>query len=278
VGSPARPPRREYIRLFFLILAVTPASANRAAAQGGLPDHQVYLEYRIEMDPPAVKSGKSYAKLWRAGDHYARAETSAESNGGAPSVTILSEPDFYFFNPATKRGRHAVDPDAAGKTHAPIFPTIDLRELELGREIAFFRDHHARRGPDQVVDGVNCGVFELPIDGKHLSLFIDLATKAPRMLRLRAENRGVTLRYRRYERRQTFDPPLFVPPKDVRMAETAPAGRRVETPFDVAERGQAVDTPEEIARSRSVDAEADHSDDLARLRARLEPSPPESNS
>jgi len=152
----------------------------------------------------------------------------------------------------------------------PIFPTVDLRELELGREVAFFRDHRARRGPDEEVDGAECGVFELTIDGKHLSLFIDLATKAPRMLRLRAQKRKVTLRYRRYERRQAFDPSLFAAPKGIPMAEDAPAGRRIETPFDDAERGRAVDKPDELARSRSVDAAADHSDDLRRLRAMVD--------
>lgn len=221
---------------FVASLALTFSPAARVSA---LPS-QVYVRYHYEIQGSTAPPMGDIS-VWRSGDRYARVETPLPERKKAYAVMIVDEPAIYLFRKGAREGQKLADPDPQGKVHiqiAPLDPSGDLKDLEIGREIQFFRSQKAKRRPDQIVAGRRRAVFELHLRRYDLRLFIDLSHRRPLKLSIRAGKTALAIVYSAYELHQHFAASLYRVPAGMRLtaskmnlgAASAPS-KHLDTPF-----------------------------------------------
>jgi hypothetical protein len=168
-------------------------------------------------------------QLWRLGDTFLRSEESPDPVRGDLAVIIVAEPDIWVYNPATRQGRHSVDPGPELKVKAPVLPpTPDLpaafRSLEYGCEPAFVAAYAPQ--PQRIVPwgGSQAALHTVTMGDHTVAVLMDVRRNTPLMLSyLRGGQPVMVMRYDEYRNDLPNRPTLFQPPKNIRITE---AGRQ----------------------------------------------------
>jgi hypothetical protein len=91
-----------------------------------------------------------------------------------------------------------------------------LKELELGRELSFFKKGHATLSRGEVMNGAATERHRMTIGGATVILWIDVKSEAPVRITLIKGEQTVTFEYVAYEDLR-FDASLFQPPPGIRI-------------------------------------------------------------
>jgi hypothetical protein len=203
------------MRRYLLVLLLLACSAVAHAQE-----KMLYVEYRvISPNLPPASAENQVRKLWLLGNKYMRFEDVPNPDTKVHGLIIVAEPDIWFIDRRTNRGRHSVDP---GPNYAVRFPMLAtessprLRELEFGSEMAFFEAYGAKERPSQVVDGVSCRVFGMTLDNYELLLFVRKDGK-PMQVTVKADAVEYSVRILKYDPDLEPDLKLFKIPATVRM-------------------------------------------------------------
>src|SRR5262245_21903422 len=152
------------MRIFWLLTLLIALLAPAVHAADGSADRSmVYIEYRfiaVNIKPNSFEA--SVRKLWRYTDSYARLEEAPNPQTGIHGLLIANAPNSYLINRYTKVARHVVDRGPTYNVIIPVFPSEregKLKQLQMGRELAFFRASGAVVFPDEPVDTNSCSVL-----------------------------------------------------------------------------------------------------------------------
>lgn len=208
---------------------VTPAPAFRCA-----PAKLVHIVTR-NISPGVAASDRTAQprELWRQGAFFLRSLDAADPTSGAQPLVIVSEPDIWVINLATREGRHAVDAGPDLEVRAPILPVRGLppsmAALEFGCEPEYVAAFAPREG--RVVPwGATQAALHSYSEGEHtVAILMDQRRNVPLMVSyLRAGKPVLVIRYDDYRNDLPERPQLFIPPPNVKLIETGPAS----TPLD----------------------------------------------
>ncbi|MBI3566537.1 MAG: hypothetical protein HY079_15185, partial [Elusimicrobia bacterium] len=216
-----------------LLLIASALLCRNSDAEHVLPDHQTYIEYQLSGVGVPAQLTQGIQKVWRSGNEFARAQFQIGGMGGA--VTLVSAPYAYVLDFGGRRATRLGGPSDPQSAHLPIYPLAGIsgaHDLEYGYEMEFFKEHEASRGKHEEIDGRECAVFRIRMQGVDGTLYIDLKERAPKRLTLEREGRNLTVDYLRYERRQPFEPDLFKPPAGFQVQGISVKRKDFDTPFD----------------------------------------------
>lgn len=164
--------------------------------------------------------------LYRAGSLRIRIEEAPDPEQGLHLLAVISAPDVWFVNLATKTGRHIVDPDPTPGAHAPVlvgelpsnFPD-DFRNLEFGCENEFFASRQAKQIPHEAA-GRKLTKHVLTHRKWRLTLVTGADDPSPQALLLSRRNKVVfALRYMSYMHSDQVDQELFTRPEGTQFTE-----------------------------------------------------------
>jgi len=178
------------------------------------------------IDPTYPKDAfeMSTRHVWRLGDTYIRVEEAPDPIGQIHGLVIIAEPHLWVINLYDKTGRHVIDPGPTFVAHYPVFvweSSAEMLKLEIGREIAFFNQRNAKSLPEHIIDGVNCRVLRLEIDGRTVTLYINQANEVPFQIETQGGPHDATLRYEKYKTDLAPDLTKFEPPPGISFTEAA---------------------------------------------------------
>lgn len=162
--------------------------------------------------------------MTRAGSRYCRIDLEMNPGRQNHQSSIINEPDLWDLDRVSMVAKHYVDPGPTFNCRLPIFGIDttsgeDIRNLEFGRELEFFR---ARRARVIVVGGRNSGsVYELPLGHRSLRLEMKPGDKAPEAIELAYAGRLQRVKYIEWNDQLPFDPALFAEPRDAKIEEGA---------------------------------------------------------
>ena len=172
--------------------------------------------------------------LYRKGSTLLRSEESPDPSRNVHAVVVISEPDVWAMNMATRTGQHSVDPGPELNVHAPILPVSadappPMMGLEFGCEPEFVAQFAPQ--PRQVVAwGAERALVHALVRGDHaLTLIMRDRSQAPLMVvYARAGKPVFAVRYDEWradlpDRRGLFEPPQGVRFTEAPVAKPAPA-------------------------------------------------------
>lgn len=161
--------------------------------------------------------------FWRSGTRYFRGEEPPDSAKKVHGLIITNEPDAWLINRMDSTGRHLVDPGPTFNTICPVFGELrrdGLSSLEFGKEITFFEHHGARQLADEMVDNVDCRVYELPRLYWILHLYVNKETGLPyRISRLGPDGSQLSIYYEKYQLNLPVEYELFKPLEGLQIQE-----------------------------------------------------------
>src|SRR5262245_16259092 len=204
------------LALLIALLAPAANAADRSAERA-----MVYIEYRfiaVNIKPGSFEA--SVRKLWRYTDSYARLEEAPNPQTGIHGLLISNAPNSYLINQYTKVARHVVDRGPTYNVVIPVFPSEregKLKQLQMGRELAFFRANGAGPAQDEPIDTAMCSVLRAKIEDSEIKLFLDKESQQPRQVSIRNSRSEYAVRYVRYRTDLAVDLSLFSVPKDVQI-------------------------------------------------------------
>ena len=178
------------------------------------------VSVRVVEPEPAPGSFEEQPKVtWRAGNRYARVAEVPDPKGRIHGLIIINEPDVWSINLYNQSVKHLVDPGPSFNVHLPVFRPGDsiagLKELELGRELSFFRKNHAARSQGGVIRSAATERYKMSAGAATVILWINVESKAPVRISLIHGGQIITLEYLAYED-LPFDASLFQPPPGIR--------------------------------------------------------------
>jgi len=205
------------MRIFWLLTLLIALLAPAAHAADRSADRSmVYIEYRfiaVNIKPNSFEA--SVRKLWRYTDSYARLEEAPNPQTGIHGLLITSAPN-------SSDPRHVVDRGPTYNVIIPVFPSErdgKLKQLQMGRELAFFRANGAIAALDEPVDTAMCTVLRAKVDDSEIKLFLDKGSpQQPRQVWIRNPRSEYAVRYLRYRTDLPVDLSLFAVPKDVQIS------------------------------------------------------------
>ena len=175
---------------------------------------------------PADSFGAKPKILYIAGTTYSRIEEQPDPAEGIHGLIICAEPDIWMVNLFPRTAQHIVDPGPTFITHHDILDRDAPKEfssLELGKEIEFFRSHHATPLEAQSLDGQRCEASEFTHANYRVVLFVRADTHQPFHLDVFRDGKAFfSIRYLSYQPDLPFDPALFTPPADITITEAKP--------------------------------------------------------
>jgi hypothetical protein len=189
------------------------------------------IEYRnISPKIPADSFGAKPKVLYIAGTTYSRAEEQPDPPEGIHGLIVCAEPDIWMINLIPRTAQHIVDPSPTFIAHHNILDRDAPKEFssfEFGKEIEFFRSHHATCLEAQSLDGQRCEVSEFKHESYRIRLFVRADTHKPFHLDVfRDDKPFFSIRYLSYQTDLPFDPVLFKPPAGVRIQEAKPSNTK----------------------------------------------------
>ncbi len=183
-----------------------------------------YLEYRQvfpKVDPDSFKGQPR--KLWRVGKEKMRLEEPHNPATNLKGLAIISIPDIWMINRATRTGRHSKD---TNPIRIPIFPPMEgapwVPKLEFGEEIAFFRDQIAETSLKENVGGRVMDRYRIRRDGVDLILFVDSEKQVPIRVMMRVGEKALGIHYTKYRSGLKPNDTLFQPPAKIKWQKSAP--------------------------------------------------------
>ncbi|MDZ4370292.1 MAG: hypothetical protein U1C74_02575 [Phenylobacterium sp.] len=166
-------------------------------------------------------------QMWRQGRLYFRSEEQPDPVRGDQAVVIVSEPDIWMVNLATREARHSVDPGPEFVVRAPILPPAPelpaiFRGLEFGCELEFVA-RYAPKAERTVPWGAAQATLHTVTSGEHvIAVLMDMRRERPLLLSYQRAGRPVmVLRYDDYRQGLPDRPDLFAPAKNHKIV---PAG------------------------------------------------------
>jgi hypothetical protein len=200
------------------------ATITQAALADSPKPPIIKIVYRL-MAPklPADSWGVKPKTLYIGGDTYSRLEEAADPEQRIHGLIITSEPDLWMINLFGRRGQHIVDPGPTFVTHHNILGMDAPKEfsaLEFGKELDFFKIHHATPGEAKVIDQQHCDALEFGQASYRVVLYVRSDTYTPYQLDIFKDDKPqYSLRYQSYETGIPFDAALFQPPPDISITE-----------------------------------------------------------
>jgi hypothetical protein len=94
-----------------------------------------------------------------------------------------------------------------------------LQELEFGREKDFCATNNASPMHDQNIDGIDCTVQSLQVDGSAVALYLRRSDGSPFQASISNPRGTYAVRFEKYEIRSQFDPLLFIEPQGAKITE-----------------------------------------------------------
>jgi hypothetical protein len=208
------------IRITFIMFLISFFAANVMAEEPKM----FFAEYRYIH--PEIKEG-SFAstsrKIWRIGFRYLRLEEKPDPVQNIHSLIISKAPDTYIINRYTNSGQHIIDRAENTDVHVPVFQSQDLPEeiqdLEMGYENAFFTRNNALSMGLEIIEGIECDMFQTTIKDFHLTLLKRKDNGNPFQVGIKKGNIAYSVRYITYELNVTPDFSLFEVPQDIKILE-----------------------------------------------------------
>jgi hypothetical protein len=167
-------------------------------------------------------------KLWRKGATYLRSEDDPDPVRGDQTVVIISEPDIWTINLATRTGTHASDPGPELNVRAPILPPVatlpaPLRALEFGCEPQWVAAY-APQEAGQVNWGSSPAILHTLVVGEHsIAMLMEKRRNIPILVSYLRQGRPVmVIRYDLYRTDLPDRPELFAPGANIKITERPP--------------------------------------------------------
>ncbi|MDH4121560.1 MAG: hypothetical protein OEV94_07640 [Deltaproteobacteria bacterium] len=188
---------------------------------------QIYMEVVHQVG--GENNTPSVVRIWRVGYKYARFELPELRNDKGKRVKplmIADAPNAWELDEVSKTGQHRLDTSEDISVHAPLFGVEEAEEihkLEFGREKEFFSKHRAKPEPAKVLNGVECEVWRVKLEGYTLRLFVNKKTNLPYRVEMTKGTKQQAVQYMRYEETPTLDLKRFAPPKGYKLVEAPPA-------------------------------------------------------
>jgi len=188
------------------------------------PDKMLRVVFRDAT--PGLDANSFAAKpktLYRLGNRLGRVEEAPDPDHGIHGLIVVSEPDSWIVNLATKTGQHVVDSGAPYEFHAPILggsrASDFLKSFEFGCEIAFMKDRAITPTPVQV-ETRKLASYRVSEGNQTIFLAVDVTLQKPVVAALYENGKVVTyLKYLSYDSDLAPDPSLFKPPSGVTLSE-----------------------------------------------------------
>ncbi len=162
-------------------------------------------------------------KFWRSGSAYFRSEENLDTTNSLQLLMVSNSPDVWMVNLFDNTGKHIVDPGPDFGTLCPVFGEVredGLRNLEFGKEQAFFEYYGARELADETVNSIECKVYELPRLYWVLRLYVRKDSDMPYEISRRGPDGSITAVYfDEYSKDVDFDSALFSRPENVQFTE-----------------------------------------------------------
>ncbi len=178
----------------------------------------------------AAAPGAQPRVLYRQGLLNLRTEESPDPARGQP-VVVISEPDIWMFNTATRKGQHQVDPGPEFFVHAPILPVrpdlpAALRSLEYGCELDFLKREGAEAARQTVPWGeARATVHQVQVGEHAVSILLTERRRAPLMVAYAKAGAPVfMIRYDEFRADLTDRPALFARPDRIEFTTGQPTG------------------------------------------------------
>jgi hypothetical protein len=183
-------------------------------------EKMLYVEYRFVGKQIAPDSFDAQTKkVWRIGDQFLRFEDAPNPQTKIHGLIIVAEPDIWIVDRNTNQAQHAVDPGPTYAIHFPLFASeksAELRKIEFGHELEYFRENNAKELPAQEVNGFKCSLLQLQIDGREVTLFLK-TDGTPLQIDVKSPVYDYTMRFLRYEPDRQPDKLLFQLPPGVQL-------------------------------------------------------------
>jgi|SRR5579884_2762051 len=179
-------------------------------------------------DTPAGSFAAKPKVYYRAGTRYCRIEEAADPDRGVHNLMIVNEPDYWTVNLMTKTARHDVDRGPTFSCHLPIFAygtpqsldheTKEIRELEFGLELEFFKSRGATAEKGPVLQTKQTTVYRAKVGTAALALFTYGTPERPLGVGIQQGDRSDLFWYSGYGTVE-FDARLFAKPENVKIEE-----------------------------------------------------------
>lgn len=180
-------------------------------------------------DLPQDSFARKPKTIYRAGNSYCRIEEMPDPEHGIHGLTIISEPDIWMVNLATKTAQHLVDGGPTYNCRLPIFlgPVagtadnvnyVQLR-LEFGHELEFFKKTGAiRQDPGPVLQNQRTVGYVIDMGSTRLALYTYGPNDFPLLVGRTYDKKGELIWYSGYGQ-VPFDPKIFAKPDGVSIVE-----------------------------------------------------------
>jgi hypothetical protein len=135
-------------------------------------------------------------------------------------LVIVNEPDIWMINRVDSVAQHFVDNGPTFNAHVPVLEEPGLRDLELGREVAYMKENRSQREGPSRCDQASCWRYSLATGGNRIVLLTDVMNDRPKELTIStAQGRTFKLLYEEYEIDLPVLPDLFRLPNGVKVVE-----------------------------------------------------------
>lgn len=188
----------------------------------------------VILQSPDAPQGSFAAKpkvMYRAGARYCRVEEQPDPDKGIHGVLIIHEPDYWFVNLFSKTAQHGVDPGPTFNCQMPVFAEGELKsasdedkqikELEFGRELEFFKSRGAVSQPGPVLQTKQTTAYKLEFGDLILGLFTYGNPERPLALMRGRGDKNDIFWYSGYGQ-VDFDQKLFAKPENVKIEDSKP--------------------------------------------------------
>ena len=186
----------------------------------------------VVLQSPEVPADSFAAKpkvIYRAGDKYCRVEEAPDPAHGIHGLLIINEPDYWMVNLFAGTARHGLDPGPTFGCRLPIFAdgapespdeeSKQIRQLEFGLELEFFRSKGAIAEKGPVLQTKDTMVYKVQVGTATLALFTYGTPERPLgVLRQRGDKHDIFW-YSGYGQLE-FDPKLFAKPENVKIEDS----------------------------------------------------------
>jgi hypothetical protein len=177
-------------------------------------------------------------KLWRKGGRFLRsleqpvisqALQDPKTPMARQALVIISEPDVWMIDTASKEGRHTLDKGPVLEVRAPILlpgsAPPEFMSLEYGCEAEFVTVRAPMAQRSVRWGGIDAGIHTYTVGAASLAILMDDRSGEPLLITYVNEGRPIYIvRYDEYRQGLPDQPELFRPPADVKIVE-AEGGR-----------------------------------------------------
>jgi hypothetical protein len=172
-------------------------------------------------------------RLWRKGGRFLRSleqpvVSQQLQDPKAPmarqALVIISEPDVWIIDQASREGRHTLDKGPVLEVRAPILlpgsAPPEFMSLEYGCEAEFVTVRAPMAQRTVRWGGIDAGIHTYTVGAASLAILMDDRTGEPLLITYVNEGRPLYIvRYDEYRQGLPDQPELFRPPADIKIVE-----------------------------------------------------------